>query len=143
MKKSFIGILAAILVCMIVVAIGVNVSKLDSGKQTASNNQNTSMDTELGTEDLFEEFETELPENWETQIWDTEVTGVEVEGTELSEEELEKLTVKVHTHKFAEHPNSLIRHLGYSCYSDFEDSVGLFVRALDTRHNRKIIEEKY
>lgn len=66
-----------------------------------------------------------------------------VTNSSLSEEELEKLTVKVHTHKFAEHPNSLIRHLGYSCYSDFEDSVGLFVRALDTRHNRKIIEEKY
>lgn len=66
-----------------------------------------------------------------------------VTNSKLSEEELEKLTVKVHTHKFAEHPGSLIRYLGYSCYFDFEDSVGLFVRALNTRHNRKIIEEKY
>lgn len=66
-----------------------------------------------------------------------------VTNSKLSEEELEKLTVKVHTHKFAEHPGSLIRYLGYSCYSDFEDRVGLFVRALKTRHNRKIIEEKY
>ena len=66
-----------------------------------------------------------------------------VTNSKLSEEELEKLTVKVHTHKFADHPGSLIRYLGYSCYSDFEDRVGLFVRALNTRHNRKIIEEKY
>ena len=66
-----------------------------------------------------------------------------VTNSALSEEELDKLTVKVYTYKFADHPKSLIKHMGYSCYSDFQDKVGYFVRALNNRHNRKIIEEKY
>ena len=79
----------------------------------------------------------------------TKAATEEAEGTKersctvcgyTATEAIEKLA---HTHKFADHPGSLIRYLGYSCYSDFEDRVGLFVRALNTRHNRKIIEEKY